>query len=60
MLNLLTIPPIKQQGIFPDHLPKTSGVGPLIVKSLVNIALNHVTIDGTIMIIYKNLTKDST
>ena len=53
MLNLLTIPPIKQQGIFPDHLPKTSGVGPLMVKSLVNIALGHVTTDGTIILFAK-------
>lgn len=28
-----------------------------MVKSLVNIALGHVTIDGTIMIIHQNLTE---
>lgn len=31
-----------------------------MLKSLVKIALGHVTIDGTIMIIYQNLTKVST
>lgn len=31
-----------------------------MVKSLVNIALGHVTMDGTIMIIHQNLTKAST
>ena len=28
-----------------------------MVKSLVNIALGHVTTDGTIMIIHQNLTE---
>lgn len=31
-----------------------------MLKSLVNIALGHVTTDGTIMIIYQQLTKAST
>lgn len=30
-----------------------------MLKSLVNIALGHVTTDGTIMIIYQQLTKTS-
>lgn len=51
MLNLFAIASRKQRGMIPYHLAKASGVGLLIVKSLVNIALGHVTNDGTIMII---------
>lgn len=47
----------KATGIIPYYLAKASGVGLLMVKLLVNIALGHVTIYGTNMIIYQNLTE---